>query len=329
MTDEPIEPISPPRPGAKPGSGHTSDMTMTGSAPAGNPFPTPARSLSPEIRAIPARTPGFAPRQRSSSAEQAALRPAEVYEPPQAPPHQAPPQQALPQQPPPVWQEPPVQELPWTSSEPLEPLEPAPEFSRRRNNLVIGASAAAALAVAIGAISLTHKSTPPTSPSAADKFGAALGPGTDDPAQGPHNNGQPLEGSTSAPVDQASSTETTSPDNPPPAIAAPPQPAQNPATPKPPPPKPAATCTAWHTTHIPAQDGNGNAAGTSTLHAGPYATCATVGATFSTGQHMYIWCHAVNVYGATWAYGRMDSTSAPGWQAVTALRAGAKLGPVC
>ena len=44
---------------------------------------------------------------------------------------------------------------------------------------------------------------------------------------------------------------------------------------------------------------------------------------------MYIWCHAVNVYGATWVYGRMDSTSAPGWQAVTALKAGAKLGPVC
>jgi hypothetical protein len=350
VTDEPIEPISPPRPGTKPGSGHAAGMTMTGSAPTGNPFLAPRRSVPPEIRAIPARTPGFAPRQRSSSAEQAALRPAAGFEPPQqAPPQQAPPQQAPtqqaspqqappqqaapPQQPPPVYQEPPVQELHWASFEPLE-SQPAPEFSRRRNNLVIGASAAAAVAVAIGAISLTHKSAPSTSASTGEKFSAAFGPGAGDPTQGPHNNGQPLDGSTSASVnqdsstDQVSNTATTSPANAPPAIAAPPNPPQNPATPKPP-PKPPAVCTGWHTTHIPAQDGKGNAAGASTLHAGPYATCATVGATFSSGQHMYIWCHAVNVYGATWVYGRMDSTSAPGWQAVTALKAGAKLGPVC
>ena len=355
MTDEPIEPISPPRPGAKPGSGHTAGLTMTGSTPPGNPFLTPRRSIPPEIRAIPARTPGFAPRQRSSSAEHAALRPAAGFEPPQqaSPPqtspqqslsHQAPPrqapsqqapqqQQAPPQQPPPLYQEPPVQELPIhdlhrASSDPLE-SEPAPEFSRRRNNLVIGASAAAAVAVAIGAISLTHKSAPSTNASTGEKFSAAFGPGANDPTQAPHNNGEPLDGSTSALANQASNTTTTSPADPPPAIALPPKPPQTPATPKPPPPKPAAVCTGWRTTHIPAQDGNGNAAGTSTLHTGPYATCATVGTTFSTGQHMYIWCHATNAYGATWVYGRMDSTSAPGWQAVTALKAAAKLGPVC
>jgi hypothetical protein len=287
------------------------------------------RSISPEIRAIPARTPGFAPRQRSSSSEQAALRPAAGFEPPQqAPPQQPPPQQVPQRQPPPVYQEPPVQEPHWASFEPLEP-EPLPEFSRRRNNLVIGTSAAAAVAVAIGAISLTHKSAPSTSASANEKFSAAFGLGAGDPTQDSHNNGQPLDGSTSAPVDQAPNTATTGSANPPPAIAALPNPPQNLNTSKPPPPKPTAVCTGWHTTHVPAQDGNGNAAGTSALHAGPYATCATVGSTFSSGQHMYIWCHAVNAYGATWAYGRMDSTSAPGWQAATALKTGAKLGPVC
>lgn len=336
MTDEPVEPISPPRPGAKPGSGHAAGLTMTGGAPTGNPFLTPARSIPPEVRAIPARTPGFAPRQRSSSGEHAALRPAVGFEPPQqAPPHhaptppqQTPPPQQPPQQPPPAYQEPPVHELHWTSFEPDEPA-PAPEFSRRRNNLVIGASAAAAVAVAIGAISLTSKSAPSTSASANEKFSAAFGPGAGDPTQGPHNNGQPLDGTTSAPVDQAPNTTVTSPANAPVALTPPPaQPIQN-STPAKPPPKPTAVCTGWHTTHTPAKDGSGTATGTSTLRTGPYATCATVGATFSSGQHMYIWCHAANVYGATWVYGRMDSTSAPGWQAVTALKAGAKLGPVC
>lgn len=304
---------------------------MTGGAPAGNPFVTPVRSIPAEVRAIPARTPGFAPRQRSSSGEHAALRPAAGFEPPhQAPPHQAPtpPQQAPPQQqPPPAYEGPPVHELHGTSFEPYGPA-PAPEFSRRRNNLVIGASAAAAVAVAIGAISLTPKSAPSTSASAKEKFSAAFGPGAGDPTRGPHDNGRPLDGTTSAPVDQVPNPTMTSPANAPLALTPPAQPIQNSTSAKPP-PKPTAVCTGWHTTHAPAKDGSGTATGTSTLHAGPYATCATVGATFSSGQHMYIWCHAANVYGATWVYGRMDSTSAPGWQAVTALKAGAKLGPVC
>ena len=307
MTDEPIEPISPPRPGGQPGSGHAAGVTMAGAAPTGNPFVTPMRSIPPEIQAIPARTPGFAPRQRSAGGEQAALRPAAGFEPPQR------------RQPaPPVFQEAPAPEAQWV------PFESGPGFNRRRNNLVIGASAAAAVAVAIGAISLTSKSAPSTSASADEKFSAVFGPGAGDPTDTPHNNGQPLDGSTSAPVNQTSAAAAA---DPPPALAPPPKP--NPATPKPPPPKPAVTCTGWHTTHIPAQDGRGYATGTSALHAGPYATCGPVGATFSSGQHMYVWCHAVNGYGATWVYGRMDSTSAPGWQAVTALKAGARLGPVC
>lgn len=312
-------------------------MNMTGDAPTGNPNaspipPThPTWSIPPEIQAIPARAPGFEPRQAYVGGEQAALRPAAGSE-----------------APPPVWQEPPTQELPRIRFESGHELvhgpgygpgygpaygpgpEAEPEFSRRRNNLVIGASTAAALAVAIGAISLTHKSAPPAQPGD-EGFSATFGPGAGDPTEAP-NDGQPLDGSTSVPLNQSSTTQTTASANPPPTVAAapttPPAPAAAPK-PNPAPAKPAAVCTGWHTTHIPAHDGKAYAAATSALHAGPYATCAPVGATFGAGHRMYVWCHAVNAYGATWVYGLMDGTTAPGWQAVTALKAGAERGPVC
>lgn len=352
MTDEPIEPISLPRPGKRPGSGHAAALTMAGGASTGSPFvaspfeprrfaapplesapsfPSPTWSISPEIQAIPARTPGFAPPQRAVSAEQAALRPAAGFEPSQ----QAPPpvSVAVPGQVTvPVYQEPPIHGAPWQGPAESGLMESGPEFSRRRNNLVIGASAAAAVAVAIGAISLTRNSAPPTSAatSSGEKVNAAFGPGAGDPTEDPHANGLALNaasgsafGSQESAGDQASNTGAASP---PPVVTPPPNP--NPVTAKPP-PKPTATCTGWHTTHVPAQDGKGTITGASALRAGPYATCATVGATFSSGQHMYVWCHAVNAFGATWVYGRMDSTGAPGWEAVTALKAGAKLGPVC
>ena len=92
--------------------------------------------------------------------------------------------------------------------------------------------------------------------------------------------------------------------------------------------KPPAVCTGWHTTHVPAQDGKGFAATASPLRSGPYDTCASLGS-FRSGQHMYIWCHAVNGYGATWIYGRIDNASPPGWQALTTFKPGAKLGPAC
>ncbi|MEY9860391.1 hypothetical protein ABH935_006028 [Catenulispora sp. GAS73] len=306
MTDKAIESIPPSRPGTVPGSGHAAGLSMSGGTPTGNPFQTPVWSIPPEVQAIPARTPGFAPRQRSVAPEPAALRPAEA---------QAPPQQI---------QEP-VPEVSWDPS--WEGPE-IPDGSRRRNNLVIGASAAAAVAVAIGAISLTHGSSPSTSSAADGKSNAAFGPGAGDPTEGAQNGGQPLDGATSAPGGQSVTSSGgqngafgNQNANPPAAITPPPKPP--PAAGKPP-----AVCTGWHTTHVPAQDGKGFAAGASTLRSGPYDTCGSLGS-FRSGQHMYIWCHAVNGYGATWVYGRIDNASPPGWQALTSLKPGAKLGPAC
>ncbi|WP_194921181.1 hypothetical protein [Catenulispora rubra] len=308
MTDEPIESIPPPRPGTVPGSGHAAGLSMSG-----NPFMTPMRSIPPEIRAIPARTPGFAPRQRSTPAEPAALRPAEAP---------APPQQI----------EVPVQEVLW---EPSWEGPEIPDGGRRRNNLIIGASAAAAVAVAIGAISLTHGSSPPTSAAADGKFNAAFGPGAGDPTEGAQNGGQPLDGATSVPGGQSTTSSGVGGSafgnqnaNPPATPAPPPKPSTS--APKPPPAssKPPAVCTGWHTSHVPAQDGKGFAAAASALRSGPYDTCGSVGS-FRSGQHMYIWCHAANGYGATWVYGRIDNASPPGWLALTTLKPGAKLGPVC
>ncbi|MEZ0115279.1 hypothetical protein ABH920_009314 [Catenulispora sp. EB89] len=311
MTDEPIESIPPPRPGTVPGSGHAAGLSMSGS-----PFVTPMRSIPPEIRAIPARTPGFAPRQRSAVAEPAALRPAEA---------------PTPTPPPTQWIAAEVPEISW---EPAWEGPEIPDGGRRRNNLIIGASAAAAVAVAIGAISLTHGSSPPTSAAADGKSNAAFGPGAGDPTAGAQNGGRPLDGVTSAPGGQSATSSGMqgsafgNQDANPPATSAPP-PKPSSSAPKPPPPaKPPAVCTGWHTTHVPAQDGKGYAAGASVLRAGPYDTCGSLGA-FRSGQHMYIWCHAVNAYGATWVYGRIDNASPPGWQALTTFKPGAKPGPVC
>lgn len=308
MTDEPIESIPPPQLGSEQvaargagrgdaaGSGHATGVAMVGNATSRNPFASPVRPIPPEVRAIPARTPGFAPRQRSASAgvEQPVLRPAAGSE--------APMEQAQK-----VYQEP-VQEVPWASFSPE-----TVEYSRRRNNLIIGTSAAAAVAVAIGAISLTHGSAP--APSAEKRFGAAFGPGAGDPTENP---GQPLEASASGPTTPSATTSST----PQPPPAKPPA-----APPKPPPTKPV-TCTGWHTTHIPAHDGKAVAATAAALRTGPYGSCGGVAA-FTSGQQMYIWCHANNTYGSTYVYGRIDNTSAPGWQAITAFKPGAKLGPAC
>jgi hypothetical protein len=88
-------------------------------------------------------------------------------------------------------------------------------------------------------------------------------------------------------------------------------------------------CTGWATTHVVAQDGSGIAAtGTFTMRTGPYSACGSAGS-FASGQHMYIWCHAVNGYGNTWVYGRIDGTSSPAWQSVANFKSGVTLGPVC
>lgn len=293
MTDEPIESIPPGA--AAPTSGHATGVAMVGGAPTGSPFVTAARPIPPEVQAVPARTPGFAPRQRPPSAgtEQAALRPAAGSESPVA---QAP-----------VYQEP-AQDPHRASSSPEKA-----EDGRRRDTLIIGTSAAAAVAVAIGAIALTHGSAP--APPAEARFNAAFGPGAGDPTENP---GQPLEASASGPTTPSATPSSSTPAPPPKPLAAPPKPS---------PTKPV-TCTGWHTTHVPAHDGKAVAAAAAALYSGPYGSCGKV-ASFSSGQHMYIWCHTNNIYGSTWVYGRIDNASAPGWQAVTAFKPGAKLGPAC
>jgi uncharacterized protein YraI len=89
------------------------------------------------------------------------------------------------------------------------------------------------------------------------------------------------------------------------------------------------SCTGWHITHVVADDGSGYAAsGTFNMRSGPYAACSAVGK-FSTGQHMYIWCHVTNGYGNVWVYGRIDGTDSPAWQSLDNFKSGATLGPAC
>ena len=89
------------------------------------------------------------------------------------------------------------------------------------------------------------------------------------------------------------------------------------------------SCTGWHITHVVADDGSGYAAsGSFNMRSGPYASCSAVGK-FSTGQHMYIWCHVTNGYGNVWVYGRIDGTDSPAWQSLDNFKSGATLGPAC
>lgn len=128
--------------------------------------------------------------------------------------------------------------------------------------------------------------------------------------------------SASTPPPVPSATPTTPPTTPPKPVTTPPKPVTSTS-------KPNMSCTGWHTTHVVAQDGSGYAAtGTFTMRSGPYAACGSAGS-FTSGQHMYIWCHAVNGYGHTWVYGRIDGTSTPAWQSLTSFKPGATLGPVC
>lgn len=89
------------------------------------------------------------------------------------------------------------------------------------------------------------------------------------------------------------------------------------------------SCTGWHITHVVADDGSGYAAsGTFNMRSGPYASCSAVGK-FTTGQHMYIWCHVTNGYGNIWVYGRIDGTSSPAWMSLDNFKSGTTLGPAC
>ncbi|NUR25950.1 MAG: protein kinase, partial [Catenulispora sp.] len=89
------------------------------------------------------------------------------------------------------------------------------------------------------------------------------------------------------------------------------------------------SCTGWHITHVVADDGSGYAAsGTFNMRSGPYAACSAVGK-FTTGQHMYIWCHVTNGYGNVWVYGRIDGTNTPAWESLDNFKSGATLGPAC
>ncbi|MFD0632961.1 hypothetical protein ACFQ9X_16615 [Catenulispora yoronensis] len=89
------------------------------------------------------------------------------------------------------------------------------------------------------------------------------------------------------------------------------------------------SCTGWHITHVVADDGNGYAAtGSFNMRSGPYASCAATGK-FTTGQHMYIWCHVTNGYGNVWVYGRIDGTDTPYWQSLDNFKSGTTLGPAC
>jgi hypothetical protein len=89
------------------------------------------------------------------------------------------------------------------------------------------------------------------------------------------------------------------------------------------------SCTGWHITHVVADDGSGYAkTGTFDMRSGPYSACAAVGK-FTTGQHMYIWCHTTNGYGHTWIYGRIDGTNTPAWQSIDNFKSGVTLGPAC
>ncbi|NUR63571.1 MAG: protein kinase [Catenulispora sp.] len=89
------------------------------------------------------------------------------------------------------------------------------------------------------------------------------------------------------------------------------------------------SCTGWHITHVVADDGSGYAAsGTFNMRSGPYAACSAVGK-FTTGQHMYIWCHVTNGYGNVWVYGRIDGTDSPAWQSLDNFKSGTTLGPAC
>ncbi len=163
------------------------------------------------------------------------------------------------------------------------------------------------------------------STSAAGNFGpASSGPGNQGSNPGaPATSAPPVVGSTSVAPPVPSTPVASTP--------APPKPSTSTTPPKPPVSTSKANmgCTGWHTTHVVAQDGSGTAnTGTFTMRSGPYAACASAGS-FTSGQHMYIWCHAINGYGNTWVYGRIDGTNTPAWQSLANFKPGATLGPVC
>lgn len=168
--------------------------------------------------------------------------------------------------------------------------------------------------------------------------GAASSDSSSSTAQGPNAPGSPASSSAGQPVGSASGpTSGPSTSAPPPAPSAtpsappstPPKPVTTPPSPVTSTSKPNMSCTGWHTTHVVAQDGSGYAAtGTFTMRSGPYSACSGVGS-FTSGQHMYIWCHTINGYGNTWVYGRIDGTSTPAWQSIANFKPGATLGPVC